>query len=92
MNPLCEITDADEIAALVGQLQEQGAVAPGRVFGSIFGRSRKDYDGGAESPPPEAAATPLTDIEPEETGVTSAREELNGLRERVRIIAAQFNG
>ena len=91
MNSLCEITDPDEIASLVGQVREQRTPATAGVFGSIFGKSRRDFDAVAPASTSDVAAA-LNDAEPEETEVASAREELSGLRERVRLIAEQFNG
>lgn len=91
MNPLCEISDPDEIAALVGQLRDEKTAAPTRVFGAMFGKSRRGFESAEPAP---AAETPagLRDVEPEEREVASARDELSGLRDRVRLLAEQFNG
>jgi flagellar biogenesis protein FliO len=89
MNPLCEISDPDEIAALVGQLRDEKTSSTTRAFGAIFRRSRTDF----ERPEDEAAVPdrPATLVETEEDPpVASAREELNGLRDRVRMLAEQF--
>ena len=89
MNPLCEIADPDEVAALVGQLQEH-KVAVASAFGSVFGRFRRGFDGAEESSVPQSA--PLRDVPDDAPVVASAREELGGLRERVRLLSQQFNG
>ena len=42
---VCEITDPDEVAALVGQLNdEKYQGAPGKAFNSLVGRFRRRYD------------------------------------------------
>lgn len=90
MNALCEITDSDEVAALVGQLRDEKLQIPKRAFSSLFGRSRQAFD--AEEPAPDAAQNELREPEEEDVPVASAREELNGLRDRVRLLAEQFKG
>lgn len=88
MNALCELSDSDEVAALVGQLQDQKPAPGARAFGMMFGRSRRTFDPADDSP----AAESLVE-EPDETQtVASAREEINGLRDRVRLLAQQFTG
>lgn len=89
MNALCEISDPDEIAALVGQLQEQKTATGHTAFGAMFGRFSRRFD--RPEPEPERVDSPLVDDAPDdEAPVASAREELNGLRERVRLLARQF--
>jgi flagellar biogenesis protein FliO len=90
MNPLCEITDPDEVAALVGQLQGEKSATPTRAFGSMFGRSRQVFESEEDGPAP--ASSGLRQPEVDEPPVASAREELSGLRERVRLLAEQFKG
>jgi flagellar biogenesis protein FliO len=87
MNPLCEITDPDEMAALVGQLQGEKTVVSGSAFGSLFKRSRGRFDVADE---PEIASPPPLEDPEDEVPVASAREELNGLRDRVRLLAEQY--
>ena len=88
MNPLCEISDPDEVAALVGQIRDEKSTAlMGGAFGTMFRRSRKGFeDAEVSNEPP---APPLQDDE-EFAPVTSARQELSGLRERVRLLSEQF--
>jgi hypothetical protein len=90
MNTLCEITDPDEVAELAGQLQDAKTASPGRMFGTMFGRSRRDFERADDRPVEPSSG--LREAETDETPVASAREELSGLRERVRLIAEQFNG
>jgi len=86
LSSLCEITDPDEVAAMVGQLRDERAAPASRAFVAMFGRSRRRF-----APPEEAPeqAPPLDDPE-DEAPVASAREELSGLRERVRLLAQHF--
>jgi hypothetical protein len=90
MNPLCQITDPDEVAELVGQLRDEKTCAPSRAFGAMFGRSRQEFEPPDQSPA--SASSELREAEADEAPVASAREELSGLRERVRLLAEQFKG
>ena len=87
MTALCEISQPDEVARLVGQLREEKAAAP-VAFGSIFGRFRRIHDLTQE-----AAAQPAPPLQDESdpAPVPSAQDELLGLRQRVRLLAEQFN-
>ena len=88
MNTLCELSEPDEVAALVGQLQDE-KLPPGRkAFGAMFGRSRSRFDATDQAEP----APPLVDDAEDAEPVGTAREELSGLRERVRLLAQQFKG
>src|SRR5687768_11212632 len=44
MNALCEITDPDEITALVGQLHEEKRETTGNPFGALFGRAGSQFE------------------------------------------------
>jgi len=129
MNSLCQITDPDEVAGLVGQLRtEKGGSTgtAGGAFGGLFGRSRKSFAGlGDDDPEPEPARpkatapgraaapggrasaagpareadAPRAIIDPEDIGfdeaqaeaaVASARQELKGLKEKLRMVSERF--
>jgi len=90
MNALCEITDPDEIASLVGQLRDEKSSATPRAFGALFGTSRGMFEAATDVAPPEEQRSSLRDAEDEAAPAASAREELNGLRDRVRMLAEQF--
>lgn len=49
MNTLSEITDADEVAALLGQLQDDHNDRAIKTFGNLFGKKRGDFEREAES-------------------------------------------
>jgi flagellar biogenesis protein FliO len=88
MNTLCEISDPDEVAGLVGQLREEKTMAAA-AFGSLFGRFNRRYEAPAEDREAGGAVSELRD-EPREVEVASAQGELDGLRDRVRLLAEQF--
>ena len=90
MNALCEIRDADEVAALVGQLRDEKSSCASKAFAGFFKRSRRGFESLDE--PAAEPAPPLQEPEQDEPAVTTAREELCGLRERVRLLAEQFKG
>lgn len=83
MATLAQIDDPDEIAQLVGRLQEEHSTRAG-AFGSLFGRAqtRMAED---ESAPPLGVATDTSTPTVEET-----KSELSGLLEKVRSIRGQI--
>ena len=101
LNTLSEITDADEVAALVGQVQDDHSARATKSFGSLFGRMQGKFGEAEqhEAEPdrrPEAATTagPRSidgdHEEGEDPAVDSARQELSGLMDRVRMLSRQF--
>jgi flagellar biogenesis protein FliO len=88
MTPLSEITDADEVAELLGQLK-RGREPGANPFASIFNRAEADYEQpaevGSEGVSSSTAAEP-----PETQSPADVRAELNGLMEKVRGMARQF--
>jgi hypothetical protein len=101
MNSLAQIDDADEIAALLGQLQaDSHRTAP--AFNGYFGKARAPYadelvkdekkgvDEGAREedvvqPQSSASSPPPTDL-----GLSDVRGELVGLMDRVKQLSQQF--
>lgn len=105
LNPLSEITDPDEVAALVGQLRDEKLTSASRSFGNLMGmwrrggedgRDDEGSDGGGEDYPRGAPDVPprggdaIDGDGGDEPSVASARSEINGLVERVRLISHQF--
>jgi len=78
MTPLAEITDADEIALLVGQVEQDKSGGASRAFGGLFHRARKPFEEPADEPAPQR-----------ETSEDSSGE-LVGLSEKIRLLSAQF--
>ena len=87
MNPLCEITDADEIAMMLSQLkQEKAPVA--KAFGSVFGRAQKDFaddDSSVEPTERESEADPEVD-----PAMATTQAELSSLMDKVRSVSKQL--
>ena len=87
MNTLCEISDPDEVAGLVGQLREEKTAAAA-AFTSLFGRFNRRFEAEQEGIESDAAAELRDDRD--EIPASSPHGELDGLRERVRMLAEQF--
>jgi flagellar biogenesis protein FliO len=99
MNALAQIDDADEIAALLGQIQNE---KPGSssAFGGLFGTAQSRF---GEEPPDEqkkvvdedereehVVPTQQTSSPPPELGLSDVRGELVGLMDRVKQLSQQF--
>jgi len=94
MNPLCEITDPDEMAALIGQIQEEKRDTVSGAFASLFGRAGTSFEKDAE-PQRSVDVTDEDDgnvesASPESSGVRETRNELSGLMDKVRVMSRQF--
>jgi flagellar biogenesis protein FliO len=86
LKPLCQIDDADEVAEVLAQIQQQRSGVATRSFGAMFGRAEKAYQG-EESSSPEADET----SPPPDPNVTADRgEALVGLVDRIRRMSEQF--
>lgn len=97
LSSLSEITDPDEVAALVGQLRDEKLTAASKSFGNLLGRWRRaeeQTDPDAEEfprvPPDVYDATYERGPGGEDASAANARGDLNGLVERVRLISQQF--
>jgi hypothetical protein len=115
MAPLSEITDPDEVAALVGQVKDEKLSAAAPAFGGLLGRVRRgmeaagaagDRDGDSDNESgrdgedmpriADADRLPRSDDQDESDGEADAddpaRQEINGLLAKVRLISHQFKG
>jgi hypothetical protein len=102
MNTLSEITDPDEVAALLGQLQDDHGGAA--KFGIVFGKMRRPYesgdDGDGERQSHSRSGVDPTDpgdseadaqqSERNEPAVSTTRQEVLGLMDKVRMLSRQF--
>jgi flagellar protein FliO/FliZ len=91
MNALCEITDPEEMAALIGQLHEEKRESSSNPFGSIFGRAGRAFE--KENEPPQSLD--VTDEDDDRSAGPSrdeqeTRDELSGLMDKVRGMSRQF--
>jgi flagellar biogenesis protein FliO len=99
MNPLSEITDPDEIASLLGQLQDEKSTLPAKAFSALFSRARDEFEedeprsveqrGGEaeddEEDPQEMA--PAAAVDP---AISETRQEISGLMDRIRVLSKHF--
>jgi flagellar biogenesis protein FliO len=92
MTSLCEITDSDEVAALVGQIRDEKLESPTRAFGSIFRRANREMSMGDEVELPahgeETAHEPSNVYE--DAAIAGTREEITGLMEKIRLVSSQL--
>jgi flagellar biogenesis protein FliO len=79
MSPLSEITDPDEIAALVGQIGQDHQKLGSKRFSSHLGTARDPFE-----------MANASDESQEKQDVDSARGEIAGLMERIRVVSTQF--
>jgi flagellar biogenesis protein FliO len=88
LNPLCEITDPDEVAAILAQARDE-TISVARRFESLFGRARNDF---AETPEPQPGDQfdDSHDIKPDDPALQDTQKELSDLREKVRDVARQI--
>jgi hypothetical protein len=95
LSPLSEITDPDEVAALVGQLRDEKLTAASTSFGNLLGRWRRgagpddeeeDFPRAAPDVPGRADGAEDED----DPAAVAASQELSGLVERVRLLSSQF--
>ena len=92
MNALCEFTDADEVAALAGQLQQRRRTSATSAFLSIFGKAGAKFEAQQETLAPAVAPDedePSTD-DPVEPELATTRQEMRGLMDRVHQLAQHY--
>jgi flagellar biogenesis protein FliO len=82
MNSLAEITDGEEIASLLVELESQKSSASAARFGSLFGRARESFEEPDQAP--EEESPPL------DLGLAGAHGEIQGLMDKVRGIAQKL--
>lgn len=95
MNPLCEISDPDEVAMLLGQSAPASSESASS-FSAVLGGAETTFEADAASElaiPPERHTGPSSDAEagaaaPE---LAATRQELGDLMERVRSLSKQFS-
>jgi flagellar biosynthetic protein FliO len=101
LNTLSEITDPDEVASLIGQVQDDHTGRASKSFGNLFGRMQGKFDDEAAGAEAEPAATGQSREEgvdqrdgdgtvDGDPAVDSTRQELSGLMDRVRMLSRQF--
>jgi len=87
---LCQITEPDEVAALLGQIQRDRTVSASSTFTSWFSRASDAFtDEEIERAEPNRDNADVPDESPTEK---EPADGLDGLTARVRRLARQFNG
>ena len=98
MNALAQLDDADEIAALLGQLQAEKHPAA-QAFHGFFGKAQAPYSGEPsgdqkkmvdDNAPDEHVDQPASSSPPPDLGLSDVRGELVGLMDRVKQLSQQF--
>jgi len=91
MNSLCQITDGDEIAALVGQIREEKLASSAKLFGSLFNRAKERLDEDETEENESIISDQTPEIPEDDSSLASTRDELTGLMEKVRLVSRQFH-
>lgn len=80
LRPLCEITDPDEVAALIGDVRSAEAATPAsRSFGSLFKRAAEPFADDAVGSGKPAMAPPDADVSSDVVGLL---DKVRGLRQQ----------
>jgi flagellar biogenesis protein FliO len=89
MNPLCEIHDADEVAELIGRIEQEKGESLSSTFSSMFRREKSAYP---DPPALTDASDPSAHSMPEamDPALSGTRDELSGLMEKVRLVSRQL--
>jgi flagellar biogenesis protein FliO len=87
MNSICEISDPQEVAELIGRVEEEKGGSLSGTFWTLYSREKQQYDQAASSD--EVAAT-ADALDADDGELSETREELSGLMEKVRIVSRQF--
>lgn len=96
LTSLCQITDADEVAALLGALKQEKA-SPASAFSAWFTQARQAFGGDDLEKQTALPADDNADIEPPETKAAASHssppdDRLHDLTARVRDLARRFGG
>jgi flagellar protein FliO/FliZ len=84
MSSLCEITDPDEIATLIGRSRSGTTAKSPSAFANVFRRANESFDEQAD-----ADVAPETDAVNPDDAISTA--EIGGLLDKVRMLQQQFN-
>jgi flagellar biogenesis protein FliO len=89
LNPLCEITDADEIAGILARCRDE-SITVARRFESLFGLARKDFTDELPQPATGENFDNSNEIAADNPSLDRTQKELVGLRDKVREVARQI--
>ena len=83
MNPLCEISDSEEAAALLGQTITESKESITATFSDVLDGAQQQFDAG---PPPK----PASESHDEDPALAAARDQLTSMVDKVRTLSKQF--
>jgi len=92
LSTLCEISDPDEVAALLGQLKDEQA-GPAGSFRNLFGKASANFtetNAAVEGSSDDVANADASPDPAKPADLTGARAELGDLMNKVRQLSAQF--
>ncbi len=91
LSSLAEISEADEVAALLGQVRSNGT-SPAKPFGNLFQRFAATAEAQAESHAMQEAGgnESKLDISEDPAAVAATRAELGNLMEQVRLVSREL--
>jgi flagellar biogenesis protein FliO len=90
MNALCEISDAEEVAALAGELQQKKR-GSASAFLSMFGRAGAKFEAEqAAIAAPQISDDEETPREPVQPELATTRQEMRGLLDRVHKLSQHY--
>jgi len=84
MSALCEISEPDEVAALVGEMTQDQSASPKKSFGKLFGLAKEPFDAAAAVEAADSNVEPVTEL-----GI-SDHADIGGLMEKIRGMQRQF--
>jgi flagellar biogenesis protein FliO len=83
MNSLCEISDPEEAAALLGHTVTESKESISATFNDVLDGAQQQFNVDAQPKPPGAAPE-------EDASLTAARDELTSMMDKVRSLSQQF--
>lgn len=92
MSPLCEIDDADEVAQVLGQVQQEKSESISRAFSGLFRREEEKFAAGEiedTSAPEPFPSEQDRDIDPDGP-LGTTKQELHELLDKVRGMTSTF--
>jgi flagellar protein FliO/FliZ len=87
MNALCDISDPEEAAGILGLAATEREESVSATFDSVLGGEEKRFD---EESNVDAAAVPGGEPVAEEAALANTRDELNDMMEKVRSLSRSF--
>jgi flagellar biogenesis protein FliO len=87
MNPLCEIANPEEAAALLGQTVTESRESASATFNEVLDGAQQQFNVDAPHKP---SAPPDDDETPEDATLAATREELGAMMDKVRSLTKHF--